>query len=58
VQENYETQRVYLRKTKKFDYEVLDRETITFHVNLLLDVDSKIIVYSLVSKTRNYTSIS
>ncbi len=23
---NYETQRIYLRKTKKFDYEVLDME--------------------------------
>lgn len=45
-----------LEKQDNFGYEVLDMEVMPDHVHLLLDVDPKIGVYSVVSKIKSYTS--
>jgi putative transposase len=45
-----------LEKQEQFGYEVLEMEVMPDHVHLLLDVDPKIGVYSVVSKIKGYTS--
>jgi putative transposase len=43
-------------KQEQFGYEVIEMEVMPDHVHLLLDVDPKIGVYSVVSKIKGYTS--
>jgi putative transposase len=45
-----------LEKQEEFQYEILDMEVMPDHVHLLIDVDPKIGVYSVVSKIKGYTS--
>ncbi len=45
-----------LEKQEEFQYVILDMEVMPDHVHLLLDVDPKIGVYSVVSKIKGYTS--
>lgn len=45
-----------LEKQEVFQYEILDMEVMPDHVHLLIDVDPKIGVYSVVSKIKGYTS--
>lgn len=45
-----------LEKQGEFQYEILDMEVMPDHVHLLIDVDPKIGVYSVVSKIKGYTS--
>jgi putative transposase len=43
-------------KQEEYGYEVLDMEVMPDHVHLLLDVDPKIGIYSVVTKIKGYTS--
>lgn len=45
-----------IEKQEEFQYEILDMEVMPDHVHLLIDVDPKIGVYSVVSKIKGYTS--
>lgn len=45
-----------LEKQEEFQYEILDMEVMPDHVHLLIDVDPKIGVYTVVSKIKGYTS--
>lgn len=45
-----------LEKQKEYEYEVIEMETMTDHVHLLLDVNPKVGVYSVVSKIKGYTA--
>lgn len=47
---------IILEKQEEFQYEVLDMEVMPDHVHLLIDVDPKVGVYSVVSKIKGYTS--
>jgi putative transposase len=47
---------IILEKQDDFQYEVLDMEVMPDHVHLLIDVDPKVGVYSVVSKIKGYTS--
>ncbi|WP_129597772.1 IS200/IS605 family transposase [Methanohalophilus profundi] len=41
---------------EEYGYEVLDMEVMPDHVHLLLDVDPKVGIYSVVTKIKGYTS--
>ena len=43
-------------KQEEYGYEVLDMEVMPDHVHLLLDVDPKIGIYSVITKIKGYTS--
>ena len=45
-----------MEKQEEYGYEVLDMEVMPDHVHLLLDVDPKIGIYSVVTKIKGYTS--
>jgi putative transposase len=45
-----------VEKQEEFGYEVLDMEVMPDHVHLLLDVDPKIGIYSVITKIKGYTS--
>jgi putative transposase len=45
-----------LEKQEEFQYEVIDMEVLPDHVHLLIDVDPKVGVYTVVSKIKGYTS--
>ncbi len=45
-----------MKKQEEYGYEVLDMEVMPDHVHLLLDVDPKIGIYSVVTKIKGYTS--
>lgn len=45
-----------LEKQEEFQYEILDMEVMPDHVHMLIDVDPKIGVYTVVSKIKGYTS--
>lgn len=45
-----------MKKQEEYGYEVLDMEVMLDHVHLLLDVDPKIGIYSVVTKIKGYTS--
>lgn len=45
-----------LEKQEEFQYEILDMEVMPDHVHLLIDVDPKIGVYSVISIIKGYTS--
>ena len=45
-----------MEKQEVYGYEVLDMEVMPDHVHLLLDVDPKIGIYSVITKIKGYTS--
>ena len=45
-----------VEKQEEYGYEVLDTEVMPDHVHLLLDVDPKIGIYSVITKIKGYTS--
>ena len=45
-----------MEKQEEYGYEVLDMEVMPDHVHLLLDVDTKIGIYSVITKIKGYTS--
>lgn len=45
-----------VEKQEEFGYEVLDMEVMPDHVHLLLDVDPKIGIFSVITKIKGYTS--
>lgn len=45
-----------IEKQEDYGYEVLDMEVMPDHVHLLLDVDPKIGIYSVITKIKGYTS--
>jgi putative transposase len=45
-----------IEKQEEYGYEVLDMEVMPDHVHLLLDVDPKIGIYSVITKIKGYTS--
>lgn len=45
-----------MEKQEVYGYEVLDMEVMPDHVHLLLDVDPKIGIYSIITKIKGYTS--
>jgi putative transposase len=45
-----------MEKQEEYCYEVLDMEVMPDHVHLLLDVDPKIGIYSVITKIKGYTS--
>lgn len=45
-----------MEKREEYSYEVLDMEVMPDHVHLLLDVDPRIGIYSVVTKIKGYTS--
>lgn len=45
-----------IEKQEEYGYEVLDIEVMPDHVHLLLDVDPKIGIYSVITKIKGYTS--
>jgi putative transposase len=45
-----------MEKQEEYGYEVLDMEVMPDHVHLLLDVDPKIGIYSVITKIKGYTS--
>lgn len=45
-----------MEKQEECGYEVLDMEVMPDHVHLLLDVDPKIGIYSVITKIKGYTS--
>lgn len=48
--------KLIMEKQEEYGYEVLDMEVMPDHVHLLLDVDPKIGIYSVVTKIKGYTS--
>jgi putative transposase len=51
-----ETRVVGIRCQEDYGYDVLDMEVMPDHVHLLLDVDPKIGIYSVITKIKGYTS--
>jgi putative transposase len=45
-----------IEKQEDYGYDVLDMEVMPDHVHLLLDVDPKIGIYSVITKIKGYTS--
>ncbi len=45
-----------IEKQEEYGYEVLDMEVMPDHVHLLLDVDPKIGIYSVITKIKGYSS--
>lgn len=45
-----------LEKQREYGYEVLDMEVLSDHVHLLLDVNPKIGIFTIVNKIKGYTS--
>lgn len=45
-----------IEKQEEYGFEVLDMEVMPDHVHLLLDVDPKIGIYSIITKIKGYTS--
>lgn len=45
-----------MEKQEEYGYEVLDMEVMPDHVHLLLDVDPKVGIYSVITKIKGYTS--
>lgn len=45
-----------IEKQKEYDYKIIELEVMPDHVHLLIDVNPKIGIYSVISKIKGYTS--